>query len=124
MKDCCFALGRLALIDVTVLSKIPAPAKVFMLAMANLRAFFVGCTVEPARLGACLGNEIASQIRWDLSRPLLGRSTIGDTFATQWVATADFLLEPYRGSDAYITKDGLMQSMVTTFDGGALRMKK
>jgi hypothetical protein len=51
-------------------------------------------------------------------------STIGDTFATQWVATADFLAEPYRGSDAYITKNGLMQAMVTTFDGGALKMKK
>jgi SnoaL-like domain len=49
---------------------------------------------------------------------------IGDTFATQWVATADFLAEPYRGSDAYITKDGLMQAMVTTFDGSALKMKK
>jgi len=51
-------------------------------------------------------------------------TTIGDTFATQWVATADFLAEPYRGSDAYITKNGLMQAMVTTFDGGALKMKK
>ena len=51
-------------------------------------------------------------------------ATIGDTFATQWVATADFLAEPYRGSDAYITKNGLMQAMVTTFDGGALKMKK
>jgi hypothetical protein len=51
-------------------------------------------------------------------------NTIGDTFATQWVATADFLTEPYRGSDAYITKNGLMQAMVTTFDGGALKLKK
>ena len=40
------------------------------------------------------------------------------------LATADFLLEPHRCSDAYITKDGLMQAMVTTFDGGALKMKK
>ena len=51
-------------------------------------------------------------------------TTIGGTFATQWVATAPFLAEPYRGSDAYITKDGYMQAMVTTFDGGALKMKK
>jgi hypothetical protein len=34
------------------------------------------------------------------------------------------LAEPYRGSDAYITKDGFMQAMVTTFDGAALKMKK
>jgi SnoaL-like protein len=33
-------------------------------------------------------------------------TTIGDTFATQWVATADFLAEPYRGSDAYIPRMG------------------
>ena len=50
--------------------------------------------------------------------------TIGDTLVTQWVATAPFLAEPYRGSDAYITKDGFMQAMVTTFDGSALKMKK
>jgi hypothetical protein len=51
-------------------------------------------------------------------------TTIGDTFATQWVATGPFLAEPYKGSDAYITKDGLMQAMVSTFDGMALKMKK
>jgi hypothetical protein len=49
---------------------------------------------------------------------------IGNTFATHWVATAPFLAEPYNGSDAYITKDGLMQAMVTTFDGAALKLKK
>lgn len=49
---------------------------------------------------------------------------IGGTIVAQWVATAPFLAEPYKGSDAYITKDGLMQAMVTTFDGAALKMKK
>ena len=48
---------------------------------------------------------------------------VGDTLVTQWVATAPFLAEPYKGSDAYITKDGMMQAMVSTFDGGALKMK-
>jgi hypothetical protein len=51
-------------------------------------------------------------------------ATIGGTFVTQWVANAPFLAEPYRGSDAYITADGYMQAMVTTFDGAALKMKK
>jgi SnoaL-like domain len=51
-------------------------------------------------------------------------TTIGDVLVTQWVATGPFLVEPYKGSDAYITKNGLMQAMVTTFDGGALKMKK
>jgi hypothetical protein len=49
---------------------------------------------------------------------------VENTFATQWVATAPFLAEPYRGSDAYITHDGYMQAMVSTFDGAALKMKK
>jgi hypothetical protein len=49
---------------------------------------------------------------------------IGDVFVAQWVASAPFLAEPYKGSDAYITKDGYMQAMVSTFDGGALKMKK
>jgi hypothetical protein len=49
---------------------------------------------------------------------------IGGTFATHWIASAPFLDEPYKGSDAYITKDGYMQAMVTTFDGAALKMKK
>jgi hypothetical protein len=49
---------------------------------------------------------------------------IGNTFATHWMASAPFLVEPYNGSDAYITKDGLMQAMVTTFDGAALKLKK
>jgi hypothetical protein len=53
------------------------------------------------------------------------QSTLIDgTFATHWIASAPFLVEPYNGSDAYITKDGLMQAMVTTFDGAALKMKK
>jgi len=51
-------------------------------------------------------------------------ATVGSTLVTQWVATGPFLAEPYKGSDAYITKDGLMQAMVTTFDGSALKMKK
>src|SRR5205814_8911924 len=49
---------------------------------------------------------------------------IGGTFATHWIASAPFLTEPYKGSDAYITKDGLMQAMVITCDGAALKMKK
>jgi len=51
-------------------------------------------------------------------------ATIDGTLVTQWVAAAPFLSEPYRGSDAYVTKDGLMQAMVTTFDGAALKMKQ
>lgn len=52
------------------------------------------------------------------------RQVINGTLAVQWVAKADFLAEPYKGSDAYITDDGLMVAMVTTFNGADLKMKK
>jgi hypothetical protein len=48
---------------------------------------------------------------------------VGDTVNVQWRATADFLKEPYRGADAYVTKDGLMWAQVTTFDGAQLKTK-
>jgi hypothetical protein len=48
---------------------------------------------------------------------------VGDTLNVQWKAEADFLAEPYLGSDAYVTKDGLMYAQVTTFNGADLKMK-
>jgi hypothetical protein len=50
--------------------------------------------------------------------------TVGGTISVSWVGNAAFMVEPYRGADAYITKDGLMQAQVTTFDGAQLKMKK
>ena len=40
---------------------------------------------------------------------------VGDTLNVQWRADAPFLAQPYRGADAYETRDGLMQAQVTTF---------
>jgi hypothetical protein len=48
---------------------------------------------------------------------------VGDTINVQWRATADFLAEPYRGADAYVTKDGLMYAQVTTFDAAQLKKR-
>ena len=48
---------------------------------------------------------------------------VGDTINVSWVGNADFLAEPYRGADAYETKDGLMQAQVTTFDAAQLKLK-
>lgn len=48
---------------------------------------------------------------------------VDGTVNAQWVASADFLAEPYRGSDAYVTRDGLMAAMVSTFEGTDLKMK-
>jgi hypothetical protein len=46
------------------------------------------------------------------------------TLNIQWKAEADFLAEPYKGSDAYETHDGLMVAMVSTFKGADLKLKK
>jgi hypothetical protein len=40
----------------------------------------------------------------------------------QWVAEADFLAEPYRGSDAYVSEGQYMDAMVSTFRGTDLVM--
>ncbi|MHB8890487.1 MAG: nuclear transport factor 2 family protein [Candidatus Limnocylindrales bacterium] len=53
----------------------------------------------------------------------ISRQVTGGTIAVLWEANAPFLAEPYRGSDAYITDDGLMVSMVSTFDGAELKFK-
>jgi hypothetical protein len=49
--------------------------------------------------------------------------TVGETFNVQWRAEADFLAEPYRGSDAYETHDGLMAAMVSTFKAADMKLK-
>ena len=48
---------------------------------------------------------------------------VGDTITVLWRATADFLSEPYAGTDAYITKDGLMWGQVSTFRFEDLKFK-
>jgi hypothetical protein len=50
-------------------------------------------------------------------------SLVGNTLNAQWRAMADFLAEPYRGADAYVTKDGLMWAQVTTFQPDQLKPK-
>jgi hypothetical protein len=49
---------------------------------------------------------------------------VDGTINVQWSADADFLAEPHVGSDAYVTKDGLMYAQVTTFDGAKLKFEK
>ncbi len=48
---------------------------------------------------------------------------VGNTLNVQWRAEAGFLSEPYKGSDAYVTRGGLMAAQVTTFDGSKLKFK-
>jgi hypothetical protein len=41
---------------------------------------------------------------------------VGDTVNLQWRAEAPFLKEPYRGADAYVTREGLLAAQVSTFE--------
>ena len=51
------------------------------------------------------------------------RTTVfGNTVNVMWRAEAPYLSEPYKGSDAFTTLDGLMQAQVTTFDGRDMKM--
>jgi hypothetical protein len=69
--------------------------------------------VKPAKEGGLCGLKFTAEHTF----------VVGNTLNVQWVGTADFLAEPYRGTDAYETKDGLMQAQVTTFEGSRLKMK-
>ena len=46
---------------------------------------------------------------------------VGGTVSAQWRVDADFLREPYRGADAYVTRDGLLAAQVSTFEMTALK---
>jgi hypothetical protein len=55
----------------------------------------------------------------------ISRQQIGGAILVTWQATGTnsfgTIAEPYVGSDAYVTDDGLMVSMVSTFDGAAIK---
>ena len=70
--------------------------------------------VKPAKEGGLCGLKFEA----------IHTFVVGETLNVQWRATADFLVAPYLGADAYETRDGLMQAQVTTFDGAQMKMKK
>ncbi|MEO1724998.1 MAG: nuclear transport factor 2 family protein [Pseudomonadota bacterium] len=49
--------------------------------------------------------------------------TVGDTVNMSWRVEAEWLAEPYKGADAYVTRDGLMYVQVTTFDPAGMKFK-
>jgi hypothetical protein len=49
---------------------------------------------------------------------------VGNTANIVWRADAPFLAEPYRGSEAFETRNGLLVVQVTTWDPSAMKMKK
>jgi hypothetical protein len=70
-------------------------------------------SIKPFRDGGACGLKFAAEQTF----------RVGDTVNVQWVATADFLAVPYRGADAYVTKDGLMWAQVTTYDHAQIKAK-
>lgn len=48
---------------------------------------------------------------------------VGNTVNVSWRVEADWLAEPYKGADAYVTEDGLMYVQVTTFDPADMKFK-
>jgi SnoaL-like domain len=50
--------------------------------------------------------------------------TVGETVNMSWRVEADWLAEPYKGADAYVTQHGLMFVQVTTFDPAGMKFKK
>ncbi len=50
--------------------------------------------------------------------------SVGDTIGVSWRVEADWLAEPYKGTDAYVTKNGMMQLNVTTFKPTDMKFKK
>jgi hypothetical protein len=49
---------------------------------------------------------------------------VGDTVNVIWRFEAPFFAEPYRGSEAFETRNGLIVTQVTTWDPAAIKMKK
>lgn len=49
--------------------------------------------------------------------------TVENTVNVSWRVEADWLAEPYKGADAYVTHDGLMYVQVTTFDPADMKFK-
>jgi hypothetical protein len=50
--------------------------------------------------------------------------TVGDTVNLQWKVESPVLKEPYRGADAYVTRDGLLAAQVSTFSMEDLNEKR
>jgi hypothetical protein len=49
---------------------------------------------------------------------------VGNTLNVVWRVEAPFYAEPYRGSEAFETRNGLLAAQVTTSDTSAIKMKK
>ena len=89
------------------------PAGVVIRGRAAVGDAFAGM-VKPFNEGGLLGVTFTPEHTF----------TVGDTVNVQWRVDAGFLAEPYRGADAYVTREGLLAAQVSTFDIRALNEKR
>jgi hypothetical protein len=91
----------------------------------NAELHFVNGSVTVGReaIGAVFDGFVKSREEGGLCGLTFTEQTrleVGDTEVVFWEADADFLAEPYYGSDAYVTDGQYMVAMVSTFDGSKL----
>lgn len=79
---------------------------------AALGKMFAQVVKPPSQGGTC-GLKIVAEHTF----------AVGNVINVQWRADSPLLKEPYRGADAYETRDGLMAAQVTTWDPAALKWK-
>lgn len=89
-----------------------APHGVTVIGRKALGAMFAQVVKPPSQGGTC-GLKVTAEHTF----------VVGDVINVQWRADAPFLAAPYRGADAYETRDGLMAAQVTTFDAAELKFK-
>lgn len=74
---------------------------------------FQKALMPPSKGGQCGMKMIPEQI-----------IVVGNTVNVVWRMEAPFFAEPYRGSEAFETRNGLLAAQVTTWDVSAIKMKK
>ncbi len=80
---------------------------------AAIGKMFQGALASPAKGGQC-GMKLIPE----------HAVVVDGTVNVVWRAEAPFFAEPYKGSEAFETKDGLLVLQVTTWDPAAIKMKK
>jgi ketosteroid isomerase-like protein len=77
-------------------------------------------------IGAMFKNALQKPPVGQCGMKLIPEQTIvvGDTVNVIWRAEAPFFAQPYKGSEAFETRNGLLVLQVTTWDPSAIKMKK
>jgi hypothetical protein len=74
---------------------------------------FKKAVLPPSKGGNCGMKMVVEEVK-----------VVGDTVNVRWRFEAPFFAEPYRGSEAFETRNGLIATQVTTWDPAAIKMKK